>query len=335
MGGDRAAFARLVEETSGVVCAIALAEVKDIAASEDVAQDVFLAAWTGLARLRKIQSFLPWLRQVTRHRARTWVRWRPRGSDDKLADLADGLPSPETLLLEAEERCALDAAWSALATDAREVLTLYYRESESTARVAALLGLREAAVRQRLSRARATLRAEVLALLGGALKKSAPGAAFTATVVTLTIAGPSSAAAAGAGLAAKGSSALLKASGILSGAALGAGLGIASVFLGLRPYLRDAKDEHERAALRRFASIAVLVVLAAVLGFVLAGWLASPVLRVATQLGFGAAMAALYWVKLPQITGRRYGIRWKIVFVLVLAISSACTIWNIVQRGWM
>lgn len=334
-GGDRAAFARLVEETSGVVCAIALAEVKDLAASQDVAQDVFLAAWTGLARLRKTQSFLPWLRQVTRHRARTWVRRRPRGSDDKLAELADGLPSAETRLLDAEQRRALDTAWSALAADSREILTLYYREGESTAHVAMLLGLREAAVRQRLARARATLRTEVLALLGGVLKQSAPGAAFTTAVVTLTSAGPSSAAAAGAGLSAQGSSALLKASGILGGAGLGAGLGITAVWLGLRRHLRDAKDERERAALRRFASTAMLVALAAALGFALAGWLALPALRVATQLGFGAAMAALYWVKLPQITGRRHGMKWKIVFVLAVAGSSASMIWNMVQRGWM
>ncbi|HEX6630291.1 MAG TPA: sigma factor, partial [Gemmatimonadaceae bacterium] len=51
-GGDRAAFARLVDATSGVVCAIALAVLGDPAESEDVAQDVYLAAWRGLSTLR-------------------------------------------------------------------------------------------------------------------------------------------------------------------------------------------------------------------------------------------------------------------------------------------
>ena len=67
--GDVDAFARLVSATSSLVSSIALAIVRDLDVSQDVAQDVFLVAWRDLRRLRNPASFLPWLRQMTRHRA--------------------------------------------------------------------------------------------------------------------------------------------------------------------------------------------------------------------------------------------------------------------------
>ncbi|HJU40261.1 MAG TPA: sigma factor, partial [Tahibacter sp.] len=62
--GDRAAFARLVAATQRLVTGVALAITADVASSEDVAQDTFLAAWRHLALMRNPASFLPWLRQV-------------------------------------------------------------------------------------------------------------------------------------------------------------------------------------------------------------------------------------------------------------------------------
>jgi DNA-directed RNA polymerase specialized sigma24 family protein len=67
--GDGAAFATLDSETSGLVSSIALAIVRDVDLSRDVAQDVFLAAWRDLRKLRNPSSFLPWLRQIARNRA--------------------------------------------------------------------------------------------------------------------------------------------------------------------------------------------------------------------------------------------------------------------------
>ena len=67
--GDRDAFASLVDGTRSVVSAIALAIVRDAELARDVAQEVFLSAWRDLGNLRDPVSFLPWLRQLTRHRA--------------------------------------------------------------------------------------------------------------------------------------------------------------------------------------------------------------------------------------------------------------------------
>lgn len=48
--GDEAAFARLVERTANTVCSIALAIVRNVEASEDIAQEAFLAAWSKQTR---------------------------------------------------------------------------------------------------------------------------------------------------------------------------------------------------------------------------------------------------------------------------------------------
>jgi DNA-directed RNA polymerase specialized sigma24 family protein len=47
-GGDREAFASIVDRTRTLVCSIAMAILRDVEASQDVAQDVFLSAWRDL-----------------------------------------------------------------------------------------------------------------------------------------------------------------------------------------------------------------------------------------------------------------------------------------------
>jgi RNA polymerase sigma factor (sigma-70 family) len=352
--GDRNAFSRLIAASSGVVCAVALAITRDVSASEDVAQEVFLAAWTGLPRLRDPASFLPWIRQVTRFRARTWLRDRAarRDDDDGLATLPDPAPGGEQRLLAEEERRAFDEAFAALSEEAREVVTLYYREGASTAQLAELLGVAEAAVRQRLSRARVELRAELLQRLGEALRKTGPGAAFSAAVLALTLAAPGSAAAAtasGAGVAGKAFAGKLLS--VAGGAGLGLFGGLLGVFLGLRPRLREAVDDQERRELLRFGRDAALVVVAAVAGYALTGVLESAALGLVTQALFGASMMVLYWWRLPRITARRDAIRvaadaafarrlrarrtWgRLAFCAGFAVSTWSLLHALSARGW-
>lgn len=98
--GDTLAFGRLVDQTKSAVTAVALAIVGDHPASQDIAQDVFLAAWRNLGKLGSPASFLPWLRQTTRNRAHTWLRDQGRRRlaatrvDELLPEVADGGPRP-------------------------------------------------------------------------------------------------------------------------------------------------------------------------------------------------------------------------------------------------
>ena len=186
--GDRNAFARLVDASRNAVCAITFAVVRDVARSEDLAQEVYLAAWTSIGKLQSPSSFLPWLRQLTRNHAhtsiRSAVRYRKRhaGWTDGVTDAVDPATSAEALLVSREEETALADAIAELPDETREVVTLFYREGQSVRQVGELLGLTEPAVKKRLERAREALRATTLERLGEVARKSAPTAGFTLAV---------------------------------------------------------------------------------------------------------------------------------------------------------
>lgn len=303
MRGDEAAYQRLVTQTANTVCSIALAIVRNVAASEDVAQEVFLAAWKGMRQLRNPASFLPWLRQVTRNQANLYLRAHSRelGNDDALAGAIDARPTPADVVLIDEERRVLAEVLDALPDDAREVVILYYREESSARHVAQLLGISEDAVKQRLSRARTKIREEMLHRFGGTLLRTAPGAAFV-TMVASSVVAPSATAAvtttsikAGFGFA------------ILKSACAGALAAVAGVLIGMKrlePFF-DAEEERELKRLRTHALITVVIgsIIAA------ASWKleAPPRWRsLAPLLLFMATIGYLYYVRLPRILERRF-----------------------------
>jgi RNA polymerase sigma factor (sigma-70 family) len=309
--GDAEAYQRLVSRCANTVCSIALAIVRNVQASEDIAQEVFLVVWTSLRKLRNPASFLPWLRQVTRNQAHLWLREHRREIPDEyaLAEAVDARPDPAAALLDEEERRVLARVIDDLPEETREVVILYYREGSSARQVADLLGLSEDAVKQRLYRARTRMREEMLRRFASAAARSAPAAGF-ATVVGAAIAAsapPVSAAvtlgAAKAGGGTFGSVILW----LLKGAGAGALLGGAGVVLGLRPLQRSLFDEQERRELHRFKLAAMTSVLLAALGFtVTAGLRPLWLWPSAVYLTFVVAMSYLYKVRLPRILARRF-----------------------------
>ena len=285
--GDRDAYGRIVAACQNTVTAVALAITRDVPASEDIAQEAFLSAWQHLKRLQSPASFLPWLRQITRNLARDHLRasrHRPLNGDTAeiaIALAADPSPTPVQRIIEDEREHAAAELISALPEESRETLLLYYREGQSSQQVAALLGLSDAAVRKRLSRARQDLREDLLKRFGEFARSSAPGAAFTAVITTaLTIASPPAAA---AGILSAGAVVGAKTFGkILLGAAGSIGFAIiaafAGIYLGLRSQLRGSIDERERRELVRsavingFASIGFVIALI-VIARTTTGWL--------------------------------------------------------------
>ena len=236
--GSHEAYGRIVRACQNTVTAIALAITGDVQASEDIAQEAFLSAWQQLDRLRNSASFLPWLRQITRNLARDWLRGQAqRPLSGKAAEIAIGMaadPSPEPAdrLLRGEAEAAAEDIISALPEDSREVLLLFYREGQSSRQVAALLGLSDEAVRKRLSRARASVREDLLQRFGGLARSTAPSAAFALAVAgALAPAAPASATAAVVGSGVFGAGAgKLGAGGLATGGAAG---GVAGGSLGL------------------------------------------------------------------------------------------------------
>ena len=187
--GSQEAYGRIVHACQNTVTAIALAITRDVQASEDIAQEAFLKAWQQLDRLKNAASFLPWLRQITRNLARDWLRAQHgRPMSGEVAEIAIGMaadpdPTPAERLLQTEEEVVAADIISSLPEDSREALLLFYREGQSSQQVAELLGLSDAAVRKRLSRARALVREELLQRFGEFARSTAPTAAFTMIVL--------------------------------------------------------------------------------------------------------------------------------------------------------
>jgi RNA polymerase sigma factor (sigma-70 family) len=279
--------------------------------------DVFLAAWRDLGQLRDPRSFLPWLRQLTRHRAYHVLRTERRrtrritsAQTDALLDSAlDPRPGVDADLAAASDRRILAAVLDELPDETREVVTLFYWERQSTTRVAALLGLSDAAVRKRLSRARDALRASLLQRFGEAAGRAAPGAAFTGAVMTaLSVGAPAAAAASTATISmASGTPALAKLATVAGSVLLPAAGGIAGVLFGTRRLKRMARSAEELISLRRFEAASVGLVMATAIAFptawVLTGSRLSPVV---TFVLFVAGLGGLHAFWLPRIVGERH-----------------------------
>ena len=212
--GDHAAYGRIVAGCQNTVTAVALAITRDVQASEDIAQEAFLNAWQQLDRLHSPDSFLPWLRQIARNLARDHLRrYRHQPLDGVNAELAlamaaDPGPQPMHRILDEEREAAAAELIAALPEDSREALLLFYREGQSSQQVALLLGITDAAVRKRLSRARQQVRDDLLRRFGEFARDSAPGAAFTTVVVS------------GLGVAVKPASAAVAVTGTATGTGL-------------------------------------------------------------------------------------------------------------------
>jgi RNA polymerase sigma-70 factor (ECF subfamily) len=74
--GDRTAFNELVARYSRAVVARALAWTGDLAMAEDLAQETFLRAWIGLARLENDRAFGSWLLSIGGFVGQEWRRRR-------------------------------------------------------------------------------------------------------------------------------------------------------------------------------------------------------------------------------------------------------------------
>jgi len=319
--GCQQSYGRIVLACQNTVTAIALAITRDVQASEDIAQEAFIKAWQQLNQLNSPASFLPWLRQITRNLARDWLRAnRGRPLSGEAAEIAismaaDPGPSAPDYLQRVEEELAAEEIISALPEDSRETLLLYYREGQRSQQVADLLGLSDAAVRKRLSRARASVREEMLRRFGEFARGSAPSAAFASAVVSMAmIAAPGTATAAiivgtsvGSGKLGLGGATVSGATalgsltaalgqspamtGVFTGSAILAGLagGAAGSYLGGRFLLGYAETPLERAQVRRWVHLSTVTAMGMSVAVLVLSLLHAPVWSIMAALLLGMA----------------------------------------------
>lgn len=251
--GDVSAFGRLVARCQRSVSSIALSIVKDLDASEDITQQVFIHIWQQLNTLQNPASFLPWVRQITRYRAFNYLRDNKvaaRLSTDEAETLLADFASDSDVageLEQAQQNQIMANFISQLPEDSREIVLLFYREEQNSQQVAELLGLTEANVRKKLQRVRELLKDQLLAKYGRLILTTAPGLGLTTAICSaLTLASPPVAAATASAAAASQSSWLSKITLLLGGAMLGALAGVVGVIAGMRQPIKRAGSAAEK-----------------------------------------------------------------------------------------
>jgi len=165
--GDRAAFDELVRRHADGLYAVVMRLCADRDEAEEVTQEAFLRAWRGLPAFRGDAQFFTWLYRIGVNEARRRADGMRRRADVVVVSLdeqrehasRDRSVQPVDRAERADLRRTLDAAIAALPVDQRAALVLRDVEGLSTAQAAAVLGLREAALKSRLHRARELLRA--------------------------------------------------------------------------------------------------------------------------------------------------------------------------------
>ena len=162
--GDRSAFDELVRRHADGLYAVVVRLCASAQEAEEVTQEAFLRAWRGLPGFRGGSQFFTWLYRIGVNEARRRSERSRRGApvvtlDERRArDVSDGSMRPDARAEHAELRRELDRAIGGLPVDHRAALVLRDIEGLSTAQAAAVLGLREAAFKSRLHRARTALR---------------------------------------------------------------------------------------------------------------------------------------------------------------------------------
>src|SRR5207253_5824357 len=110
--GDVKAFVDLTRRFQHFAFGSALAEVRDFQQAEDVVQEAFVAAWSGLPSLADPAAFPGWLRGIVRHHAFRVLRRksRPALPLENASDVPSEEPSPDHAVDQRRQAAAALAA---------------------------------------------------------------------------------------------------------------------------------------------------------------------------------------------------------------------------------
>ena len=180
-------FVEIVRRHQTAVCAVAYSITGRIGLVDDIAQETFLKAWKRMATLREPAKLKAWLTKIAHDCAVDALRrekLHPSLDEETVSLTEDAGASPDKAAADAEEEQLVWSALAELPENVRTPLVLFYREGQSVAAVAAALDLSEDAVKQRLSRGRHALRAQVTAKIEGVLRRVRPSPLLVVTIAS-------------------------------------------------------------------------------------------------------------------------------------------------------
>ena len=169
LDGDDTAFETLVKKHHKSVHALVWRKIGDFHIAEEITQDTFLKAYQRLSTLKEPQSFLSWLYVIATNRCKAWHRkkrlWTQpldKASNSELEKAAYSnyvIEQNKRDLAETQQQ-VVKKLLAKLPESDRTVITLYYLAEMTYEEISNFLGVSEAAIRNRLYRARRRLKKE-------------------------------------------------------------------------------------------------------------------------------------------------------------------------------
>lgn len=185
-GRNEAAVRAITQRYNRRLFRIARSILRNDAEAEDVVQETYVRAFTGLDTFRGDAAFGTWITRIALNEAlgrlrkqRTTVDWEAYGANRPQAEIIHFPASaaggdPERAMAQGEVRAVLEQAIDALPESFRIIFVARIVEGMSVKETADLFGLQPETVKTRLHRARRLLRAELDKQFGPALTVSFP-----------------------------------------------------------------------------------------------------------------------------------------------------------------
>ena len=168
--GDEGAFADLMRAYHAFVYTIVVGIVDNPHDAEEVVQDAFLNAYQGLRQLEDATKFKSWLAEITRNRARNWLR-KQQGETVSIDEVSEQIlqteDSPDERLARLEQRELIRRTMETLPQKDRDIARAFYLEDASYVELTSTHGLSYNAIASRLSRAKRQLSKQLQYLLTG------------------------------------------------------------------------------------------------------------------------------------------------------------------------
>lgn len=152
-------FEKLVREFQLPLRAFLTSKIGDSAVADDLAQEVFLAAFQNIDRLQENRSFRSWLFTVARNKAVDHLRIKSKSKEQASGNLEQLLMQPQLELFAMSDQIAvaLRECLSRLQPRARSIVNSFYFENRTSGDIAAEHGTKSNTIRMSLMRIRKVL----------------------------------------------------------------------------------------------------------------------------------------------------------------------------------
>lgn len=151
LSDDRDAFGRLVEKYQSEIKRFFMNLTGDAALSDDLAQETFIKAYTGIRGFRGMAKFSTWLYRIAYNEFYSWNRQRREEREP------ESIREPSTGEWSGDIKLDVWTAVGMLGEPARTIVVLFYIDDKPIKEIAAITSLPEGTVKSHISRAKSKL----------------------------------------------------------------------------------------------------------------------------------------------------------------------------------